>query len=206
MLKTEGSRGGGAEKRNRNYETVLPAGYREIFSVDCEDVKTILLLSAVSLYVGVVLIAAACLILNPFKAIEQYSILANLLFLIVMVAYIVLHEAVHGVAYKALTGQKLTFGITVAAAYCGVPHVYVYRRAALIALLAPFVVFSVVFGAVIVFCADVWIRFFAAVLLAIHIGGCVGDLYDAALYLFRFRDPLTLMRDTGPKQSFYLRE
>ena len=72
MLKTEGSRGGGAEKRNRNYETVLPAGYREIFSVDCEDVKTILLLSAVSLYVGVVLIAAACLILNPFKAIEQY--------------------------------------------------------------------------------------------------------------------------------------
>ena len=40
----------------------------------------------------------------------------------------------------------------------------------------------------------------------IHIGGCVGDLYDAALYLFRFRDPLTLMRDTGPKQSFYLRE
>ena len=44
------------------------------------------------------------------------------------------------------------------------------------------------------------------VIFSLHVSGCVGDLYDAALYLFRFRDPLTLMRDTGPKQSFYLRE
>ena len=45
-----------------------------------------------------------------------------------------------------------------------------------------------------------------ALLLAVHIGGCVGDLYDAGLYRFRFRRPDTLMQDTGPKQTFYVKQ
>ena len=57
-----------------------------------------------------------------------------------------------------------------------------------------------------VLCTDVWNRFYAALLLALHLGGCIGDLYDAWLYLFRFRDPATLMQDTGPKQTFYVKE
>ena len=53
--------------------------------------------------------------------------------------------------------------------------------------------------------ADPVSRYMAAFLLATHLGGCVGDLYDTGLYLFRFRDPDTLMQDTGPKQTFYTR-
>ena len=44
------------------------------------------------------------------------------------------------------------------------------------------------------------------VLFSIHFGGCVGDLYVIGLFLFRFRDPRTLMNDTGPKQTFYVPE
>ena len=84
------------------------------------------------------------------------------------------------------------------------PDIYVYRRASLISLLAPFTVFTVVFGVLTALLPDPLDQTCMAVILAIHIGACAGDLYDTALYLFRFRDPRTLMRDTGPKQTFYL--
>lgn len=90
-------------------------------------------------------------------------------------------------------------------AYCGVPDIFVYRSAALTALLAPFVVFTVVFLLAVLLIADPVSRYMAAFLLATHLGGCAGDLYDTGLYLFRFRDPTTLMQDTGPKQTFYTR-
>ena len=47
---------------------------------------------------------------------------------------------------------------------------------------------------------------FAGILFAIHFGGCIGDLYMTALLLFRYKDPRTLMNDTGPKQTIYLPE
>ena len=83
------------------------------------------------------------------------------------------------------------------------PDIYVYRKAAMIALLAPFVVFTPVFLIPSFLFENAWDKFYCAVLLAMHIGGCVGDLYDTILYIFKFRSPDTLMRDTGPKQTFY---
>ena len=53
---------------------------------------------------------------------------------------------------------------------------------------------------------NAWDKIYAAFLLGLHIGGCTGDLYDTYLYLFKFRSPDTLMRDTGPKQTFYIKQ
>ena len=112
----------------------------------------------------------------------------------------------HGAAYKLLTGSKLTFGITLSVAFCGVPDIYVIRRTALISLLAPFTLFGALFAGL-----TAWLYFAnplycvaAVVLLGLHFGGCVGDLYTAALLIFRLRDSRLLMRDTGPEQFFYL--
>ena len=52
----------------------------------------------------------------------------------------------------------------------------------------------------------VHVRACAVILLGLHIGGCAGDLYDTRLYFTRFRDPMTLMRDTGPAQTFYVKK
>ena len=117
-----------------------------------------------------------------------------------------LHELVHGAAYKLLTGQKLTFGVTLSVAFCGVPEIYVYRRASLIAVLAPFVVFTVVGAALLIVLDGAWARFFTLLFLGLHLGGCSGDLYNAWMYLTRFKDPRTLTRDTGPVQTFYVPE
>ncbi len=122
--------------------------------------------------------------------------------MLALIAYLVLHELAHGAAYRTLTHQKLRFGISPSAAFCGVPDIYVYRRTALISLLTPFVLFIPVFLIPAFLLPNAWDKIYVLFLFAMHIGGCSGDLYDTALYLFKFKDPATLMQDTGPKQTF----
>ncbi len=184
----------------KRYETTLPEGYREIKVVDAKDKKTSVVMTVVSFLItaaitaiGVVCIEVDWLGVRPWEL---------FLFCGVMFLYIVLHELVHGAAYKLLTGQKLTFGMTLTVAFCGVPTIYVYRKAALIALLAPFVVFTFVFGGLIFLPSPLYALFFTF-MLGLHIGGCCGDLYVTGLYLFKLKDPTILMQDTGPKQTFY---
>ncbi len=190
-----------------NFERELPASYREEFIVDANDKKTSFLFSVGSLAITVVLWALAVIMIHPGGLDEMDMFIKRIpLFFIPLLAYIVLHELTHGAAYKLLTGEKLTFGMTLSVAFCGVPNIYVYRKASLISLLAPFVVFNIVFGAAVFMAPNAWDRLIAALLLGTHIGGCIGDLYITFLYLTRFRDPRTLMRDTGPKQTFYVPE
>ena len=189
----------------KNWEAELPAGYREAFVIDAKNDKKLLLWMNLIVFAVVALFMAAAIAwLHPFEHLESFSIGEILWFLAAMIAYIVLHELVHGAAYKALTGQKLTFGLTLTVAFCGVPEIYVYRRASLIAVLAPFVVFTVVFLIALALLDGAWPKYYCMILLGLHIGGCIGDLYNTWMYLTRFRDPRTLTRDTGPVQTFYI--
>ena len=43
-----------------------------------------------------------------------------------------------------------------------------------------------------------------ACIFGTHLGGCSGDLYVLYLLTVKFKDPKTLMRDTGPEQFFYV--
>ena len=189
----------------KHFETDLPAGYREAFTIDAASKKTGVTLNLVAAVIMAAVLIPAILIIRPGNILEGFSFSRYLITIGTLLVYLVLHELVHGAAYKLLTRQKLTFGFTATVAYCGVPNIYVYRRASMIALLAPFCVFTGVFGLAVALLQDPWDKTFAAAVLAIHLGGCVGDLYDTGLYLFRFRDPGTLMRDTGPRQTFYVK-
>lgn len=189
----------------KNWEKELPEGYQVARVIDAkEDKKLIGAMTFAALVVlGVFLWIGILTQWSGMKQ-EELSLGLNIGFLVALLAYIVLHELVHGAAYKLLTGQKLTYGFTLSVAFCGVPEIYVYRKASLIAVLAPFVVFTVVFGAAILLVHGAWLRFYLIILLGLHIGGCSGDLYNTWLYLTRFRDPRTLTRDTGPQQTFYI--
>ena len=46
---------------------------------------------------------------------------------------------------KIFTKQKLTYGFSLTYAYCGVPNIYVRKKEAIIACLAPLVIFSIIF-------------------------------------------------------------
>ena len=196
-----------------NFYKTLPDGYKEAKVVDAKEKKTSVLFVVFSAVLTGIILVPVLLTFGGLRFLhEEYGrtrmLAADGVFLVSMVLYIVLHELVHGVAYKALTHQKLTFGFTLTVAFCGVPDVYTSRKTALIALLAPFVTFSV-----ILIPLTIWLYSFnrlyyllSGILFAIHFGGCIGDLYMTYLLLFKFRDPRTLMNDTGPKQTIFVPE
>lgn len=183
--------------------------------INAKDAKLGIILNLIALGVlAVIMILAAAVLLidgrNLFET-ERDVVLAIITlpcFVVAMVAYILLHELVHGVAYKAMTGEKLTFGISWSCAFCGVPAVYTYRRTALIALVSPLIVFTLILIPLTVatyFVAPVC-YLASAFILGLHLGGCSGDIYCTILFLFKFKDKNTLMRDTGPEQFFYVLE
>ena len=194
----------------KNYELELPQNYKLVKTIDAKNAKVGVILNLIALAVMLACVVGAYFIVGvPFAELidaEHYAgtFIRLAVFLVVMVAYVVLHELVHGAAYKALTKQKLTFGLTLTVAFCGVPNIYVYRKTALIAVLAPFVVFLPVFLVLCFVLPTALDKLLAAFMLGMHVGGCSGDLWVAGLLLFKLRDKATLMNDTGPKQTFYV--
>ena len=197
----------------KHFEEKLPENYRLVKTVDATKAPFAVVFNLLSLVMMVGAFAVlyfafgtdVSLIKEQFLTLPDFTkILALLLLVVGFIVYIVLHELVHGVVYKAFTKRKLTFGVTMTCAYCGVPDVFVYRTASLCAVLASCVICSIVIIVPMFFLQiTVWFLLLAA-LFAMHFGGCVGDLYITVLYVFKFRDGKTLMRDTGPVQTFYL--
>lgn len=188
----------------------LPDNYEMVFKVDANGKKTILLLTLGNLLITAVFLAlviALPFIYTPASATPRLAPDIYLfMFAILLILYIILHELTHGAAYKILTHEKLTFGITLTCAFCGVPDIYVSRRTSIIALCAPLVVFSIIFVALSIgmYFYDYYLFYVFGGLFAFHIGGCVGDIYDLVLLNGRFKDDRILVKDTGPVQMFYL--
>ena len=162
-------------------------------------------------FISAVIVSLLPLLSDSGSRQSRYSEHTWLIVLIAIVAYmiyILLHELTHGAAYKALTGEKLTYGLTLSVAFCGVPNIYVSRKASLIASAAPLVIFTVLFGTatVILFFVDLALYLACATLLCVHLGGCAGDLWVIFTLLFRIKDASTLVKDTGPKQIFYIKK
>lgn len=202
---------------NKTFESELPNGYVLDKVVDAKSGSFTIIINVVAFLIIILTVALTALIVkpniaelisveNPREDVIKLSVLAIKLIVLALssIVYIVLHELLHGIAYKSLTKQKLTFGMTLTVAYCGVPNIFVYRKTALIALLTPFVVFLPIFLALTIFLPNPIDQVFASVLLGYHIGGCCGDLYDTILFLFKYKDPTVLMKDTGPIQEFYV--
>lgn len=196
------------------YETELPEGYKTAYEIDAGNKKVGIIMNLIALVFGIA-VGAVLVFAVGWENVKAmfltntevpYTLLYLVIMLVGMVVYMVAHELVHGIAYKILTKQKLTFGLKLSCAYCGVPNIFVYRSAALISLLAPFVVFNIAFLVPFFLLGNTPLRFCFLIWLVVHDGGCVGDLYDTILFLFRFRKRETLMNDTGPKQTIYVKE
>lgn len=183
----------------RFYEE-LPLGYKEFKVIDAKDKKTILLFN----FAAILMMALAAFPFIIFKPVELTTdlLLPFILVLVTgMITYIILHELTHGLVYKFYTKQKLTFGLTLTVAFCGVPHIYISKKVSLIAVLAPFVIYSVVLIPILILMPANLIYLAFIFIFAMHFGGCVGDLY-VTLILLRLKGNI-LMNDTGPKQTFY---
>lgn len=192
----------------KNFEKELPKGYKEVYKIDAKNKKTIGFINILSLLLFLVVIVPL-LLYYRYKTGLPLILMLNagtsryLVLIAVYIAYIFGHEFVHGAAYWLLTRQKLTFGIALFVAFCGVPDIYVYQKPALIAVLAPLVVFGIIFSVAIIVSTTIMWKIIWVLALSVHIGGCIGDIWVACMMIFKFRDPKLLVRDTGPKQTFY---
>ena len=204
------------QKRQENFERELPDGYRQALYINAKDAKFGIIFNLIALLVliGVMMSAFLTLRVDGRLSLDILNIgigklsIAYLVFLVSMFGYIVLHELVHGWAYKTLTGEKLTFGLSWSCAFCGVPDIFTYRKTAIISVIAPFAIFTVLFIPILIilyFASPLYYLIFAFI-FGLHLGGCSGDLYVLYLLTFRFKDKKALMRDTGPEQFFYVRE
>ncbi len=202
--------------KEKNFEKELPEFYDKILHINAKNVKFGLIFNLISAFVLLLMGALAFLFVltneekaealkSDFLSRPLFTALCAFFFILAMVMYIVLHELVHGLFYKIMTGEKLTFGMSWSCAFCGVPNIYVYRKTALIASSAPLLIFTLIFlplSIAFYFISPV-IYIYLMILFGLHLGGCSGDFYVILLLLFKFKNPKTLVRDTGPEQFFH---
>lgn len=183
----------------------LPAGYREIFSVNLQkDKKAALWLNIAA---GVIMIAMivpmTCVV--PLDTLFDMSegmgiyALRFVALIVAVVAYIVAHEAVHGIVMKLLGTKKVKFGFTGLYAFAGSEEYYGKRAYILIAL-APVVVFGVIFGVLCAVVPPVW--FWVVYTLQIfNISGAAGDFYVTIRFARMPKD--ILVQDSGVGMTVY---
>ncbi len=197
--------------KHPTYESTLPEGYVQVRHINAKDVKFGIIFNIISIVTLAVVMAIAfvplCLRDDASYELGSWELsLLLLAFSAALILYVVLHELIHGAVYKALTRQKLTFGMSWSCAFCGVPNVYTYRRTALLALVAPLTLFTLILVplTVALYAVNPWYYLASAFVLGMHLGGCSGDVYVTGLLLFKYRSPRILLRDTGPEQFIFV--
>ena len=190
---------------HKHFYDEMPENYQVDRVVDAKAKKTVI---AFNVAASVVMLALMLLFFFAARSMDPKSfsgatpLWALLVFLVFYVVYVVLHELTHGACYRYFTRRKLKFGMTLTVAFCGVPDLYVKKKAALIAVLAPFTVFTVLLGVPLFFVRNAFAFLVCSWCFSAHLGGCVGDLYCASLLIFRYRGVPVVVNDTGPKQTF----
>ena len=125
-----------------------------------------------------------------------------LFFLFVFVVSLLCHSLLHGVMYRFMTGQDFKISAGGNLVCCSLPGVYMKRKAAVTALLAPFVLFSVIF-IIAMSCTQGYLALAFVFAFAIHTGCCAGDFYIVFQLLFKYKGDV-LMHEGGMKQAFYI--
>ena len=184
-----------------NYYKTPPEGYKEYKVIDATNKKVGLTLNLIALLLTVgLMVGLYFLLLAGYKFLLNDLIVFFIVMVVGYVLYIITHELLHGLAYKLLTKQKLTFGLTLTVAFCGLKEGYVNKKTALISILAPFVVHSIWMIPTMLLLPKGGLLLAIIFLFASHFGGCVGDFYGTITLLKAPSD--VLMCDTGPKQTF----
>lgn len=187
---------------------VLPRGYKEIFSVNLQKNKKMAIsLNIVATVVAVIMIIPMCFVV-PISALFSMEegigryILRFAVLIAGSVLYLVLHEAVHGIAMKICGTKKIKFGFTGMFAYAGSSDYYDKKSYIFIAL-APVVLWGIVLAVLNFVVPYEWI-WVVYIIQVSNIGGAVGDFY-VTLKFSRFPSDI-LVSDSGLGMTVYSKE
>lgn len=190
-----------------NY-TEIPNGYKEIFKVDLQKNKKLALilnLAAALLAIPMAIIGMMIVPISALFSFEDGTIVyfIRIAALIVgMIAYIILHELVHGIFMKHFCKAKVNYGFTWLYAYAG-SEGYFNKKSYIVIALAPVVIWGIVLLILncIVSASWFWCVYFIQI---INITGAAGDIY--VTYKFSKMPKDILVHDTGVGMTVYSRE
>ncbi len=188
------------------YALNLPEGYREIADIDLQkNKKLMLLVNGIALAIAVVMVIPVLFIVPLWKTLdysEPLSVLVKLaVMLLALVVYIILHELVHGICMKGITGKKPKYGFTGMYAFAA-SDAYFGKSAYLFIALAPVVLWGIVL-AVITFLVPAswfWVVYFVQLQ---NVSGAAGDMYVTCRMLRMPKDILVF--DSGVAMKVYSR-
>jgi hypothetical protein len=190
----------------------LPKGYQEIGVIDISKGRTLLWISAI----GLVLMVGFCALFywllylmrplqfnsggmdHPFGLENPY--LASLGLILLMVAMLLLHEAVHGVCFWIFTHSRPQFSFRRFYAYASIPGWYLPRGQYLISAIAPFL-FITLTGLILMATMPATSFIPLIFVLVANASGSVGDLVVIAWLLSRKKG--VLAQDRGDAVSLY---
>ena len=183
----------------------VPEDYRELFSIDLQkDKKLMLLVNLLALAIAAVLFVAGLLAVPIFALFDLASglgayILRFAALVVGMIAYIFLHELVHGVFMRHFSGRKPHYGFTGMYAYAGSDACF-DRRSYIVIALAPVVIWGLVLAVLAPLVPRSW--FWVVYLIqVINLSGAAGDFYVTAR--FSRLPPDILVRDTGVNMTVF---
>jgi hypothetical protein len=192
----------------------LPSGYRQVYQLDLESQRVLVLLNVIGLVllgVGIVLFWGVDRILvaagvpsgfNPLKGATPLGMALVILF--ALLAVLSLHELCHGLAFQFFGARpRYGFNLRKGVAFASADRYYLTRDAYLIVGLAPLVVISL-FSVVLMALVGGELRTVIELAGAMNFGGAVGDMWFAIVCR---RYPWTLLvRDFGDGAELLLRD
>lgn len=188
-----------------NSTYTMPKGCGEILRLDLQkDKKTALLVNGLALVIFFALFVPACFFHSFLPVFEGPSPfwLKWAVMIPGMVAYIVLHEAVHGITMKLLCPGPVHFGFTGLYAFAGSDAYYIKGDYILIAM-APVVFWGLVLGILNVLVPEDWFWIVYLIQLS-NLSGAGGDLY-VTWKMTRLPEDI-LVRDSGVAMTVYGRQ
>ena len=183
----------------------LPPGYRYAgtldFMRDRRQMKALVILSLALILVPLI-VALLSVPVGP-----SWRLMASRWFMwpclgLALVAYIPLHELVHGISMYVLSGVKPVYGLKLPYAYAG-SAAWFDKRSHIITALAPVVIWGVALQVAVARLPDEWFWPLWIVQIS-NLSGSAGDLYTAWA-LARMPGDL-LIQDTGVRMRIMRRQ
>ena len=182
----------------------LPEGYEKIYSVDLQKNKKLsLLVNGIAVAIMLLMVVPMRLLV-PIRAtfspenLGAYFGKIALTFALVIL-YVVLHEAVHGVAMKICGTKRIKYGFTGVYAFAGSSDYY-GKGAYIFIALAPVILWGAVLAVVNVFLSPEW--FWVVYFIQINnISGAAGDFFVTAKFSRLPKD--ILVQDHGVGMKVY---
>ena len=185
--------------------STLPENYNKYYSVDLQKNKKIAVIINLLAFVITIIMVVAGIFINPIMSFLDTTngylpLLARLVCIALgSIAYIILHELIHGIAMKICGTKKIKFGFTGLYAFAG-SNDYYDKKAYVFIALAPVVFWGIILGVLNFLVSEPW--FWVVYIIQIfNISGAVGDYFVTIKFINFPKD--ILIKDDGVSMTVY---